>query len=70
MLWKKEQLAKMTYIYVMPLHEEYNGYGVLENGGYEIFLRYNQVRANVRVSVINRKVQEKTYFLRLDSFKQ
>ncbi|RZC34334.1 serine/threonine-protein kinase nek3 [Asbolus verrucosus] len=23
----------MTYIYVMPLHEEYNGYGVLENGG-------------------------------------
>jgi hypothetical protein len=34
MLWKKEQIAKMTYIYVMPLHEEYNGYGVLENGGY------------------------------------
>lgn len=24
---------KMTFIYVMPLDEEYNGYGLLENGG-------------------------------------
>lgn len=24
---------KMTYIYVMPIHENYNGYGFLENGG-------------------------------------
>lgn len=28
-----KRLSKMTYIYVMPIHENYNGYGFLENGG-------------------------------------
>lgn len=27
---------EMTFIYVMPLDEEYNGYGLLENGGYKL----------------------------------
>lgn len=32
---------EMTFIYVMPLDEEYNGYGLLENGGYKISLPDN-----------------------------
>lgn len=34
----------MTFIYVMPLHEEENGYGVIQNGGYDFlnfFRNYN-----------------------------